>query len=109
MNVYDGRRHYVIAVAHRAKADIRMDNGLYAGPGQHCTVTYQQGAGAAQHVLEGKSALPTAHAMIATLTSKVTGGVYHVPLRLWADTPYGRVAAVATAVSLDRTALKRAN
>jgi hypothetical protein len=101
VNVYDGRRHYVIALTRQAPATIRLDNGLYAGPGLQCSVTYRQVSGAGQQVLEGKASLPTAQAMVATLTSKQTGRAYHVPLRLWADTPYGRVAAVATAVTLD--------
>jgi hypothetical protein len=101
VSVYDGRRNYVIALTRRAATTIRLDNGLYSGPGLQCAVTYRQVSGAGQKVLEGKSALPTAQAMVATLTSKQTGRAYHVPLRLWADTPYGRVAAVATSVSLD--------
>jgi hypothetical protein len=101
VNVFDGRRTYVIALTRQAATTIRMDNGLYSGPGQQCSVTYRQVSGAGQQVLEGKSSLPSAQAVIATLTSKQTGRIYHVPLRLWADTPYGRVAAVATALSLD--------
>lgn len=108
VDVYDGRRHYVIALTRRAPTTIRLDNGLYAGPGLQCSVTYRQVSGAGQQVLEGKSSLPTAQAMIASLTSKQTGRAYHVPMRLWADTPYGRVAAVATSVTLDGVTLGRA-
>jgi hypothetical protein len=108
VSVYDGRRTYVIALARQAASMLRMDNGLYAGPVQQCRVTYRQVSGAGQRVLEGKSHLPSAQAAIATLTARSTGRTYHVPLRLWADTPYGRVAAVATAVMLDGVPLAAA-
>jgi hypothetical protein len=101
VKVFDGRRSYVIALKPEAKTDIRMDNGLYAGPGLGCTITYRQLSGAGQEVLEAKSALPNAHVLVASLTGTGTGKRFHVPLRLWADTPFGRVAAVATAVTLD--------
>jgi hypothetical protein len=79
---------------------MKMDNGLYTGPGVACTVTYRQISGAGQELLEKKTALPEGHALFATLTDGRTGRRFFVPLRLWADTPYGRVAAVATAVTL---------
>lgn len=101
VKVFDGRRAYAIAVARGRATGIRMDNGLYAGPGQECIISYRQISGADQEVLEEKSSLPTVHALVASFTGSGTGQVFHVPLRLWADTQYGRVAAVATSVTLD--------
>lgn len=101
VKIFDGRRGYVIALAREAQTTIRMDNGLYRGPGQQCAVTYHQLSGAGQELLEAKSTLPAAHALIASFTAARTGRIFHVPLRVWADTPYGRVAGVATSVTLD--------
>jgi hypothetical protein len=43
---------------------------------------------------------------VVTYPSKVKGSDYVVPLRVWADTPYGLVSVVANSLKIDGQALK---
>jgi hypothetical protein len=98
--VFDGRRRYNIEVTKEKDTTIDMDNGLYKGPAVQCTARYNQIAGFSQKVLDQNAAFPTIHAWVATFPSS-TGRDYVVPLRVWANTPYGVVAAVTSTLKID--------
>ncbi len=98
--VFDGRRRYNIEIKKEKDMTVDMDNGLYKGPGVLCEARYNQIAGFSQKVIEGKASFPTIHAWMATFPS-ASGHDYVVPLRVWADTPYGVVAAVTSTLKID--------
>jgi hypothetical protein len=98
--VFDGRRRYNIEITKEKDMTIDMDNGLYKGPGVLCEARYNQIAGFSQKVIEGKAGFPKIQAWIATFPSS-SGHNYVIPLRVWADTPYGVVAAVTSSLKID--------
>ena len=99
--VFDGKRRYNIEFKKEKDVQINMDNGLYKGPGVQCQAHYNQIAGFSQHVLDENASFPAVHAWFVKFPSAVTGRDYIVPLRAWADTEYGTVAAVATGLKID--------
>jgi len=102
--VFDGRRRYNVEMAKQRAIDIKMDNGLYAGPGLLCSLKYNQLAGFKPHVLKAKESFPRLHAWVATVHGK--DREYVVPFRVWADTPYGVVAAVMSSLKVDGAPIK---
>jgi hypothetical protein len=104
--IFDGRRRYNIEMAKVRDIDIKMDNGLYAGKGVLCRIKYRQLAGYKPRVLKANENFPLLSAWVATFPSAVAGRSYVVPLRVWADTPYGVVAAVASSLKVDGAAPK---
>ncbi len=104
--VFDGRRRYNIELT-KVKDDIKkMDNGLYSGHVSVCQIAYRQLAGFKPKIIKDNQNFPKINAWIATFPSTVAGRSYQVPLKVWADTPYGIVAVVATALKIDGAAPK---
>lgn len=97
--VYDGRRRYNVSLTKVKQININMDNGLYKGPGLLCTIEYKQLAGYKPRVLRDTN-FPTISAWVATFPS-AAGRSYAVPLRVWASSQYGVIAAVTTSVKID--------
>ena len=104
--VFDGRRRYNIEMTKLRDVDIKMDNGLYAGKGLQCQIKYKQIAGFKPRVLKANESFPAINAWIATFHSATAGRDYVVPLRVWADTPYGVMAVVASSLTIDGAAPK---
>lgn len=101
--VFDGRRRYNIEMHKVRDVHIKLDNGLYAGHALLCQVRYHQIAGFKPRVLKAHERFPTINAWVVTYPSKRKGGDYVVPLRVWANTPYGLVSVVATSLKIDGT------
>ena len=108
--IFDGRRRYDITFGFVKHLTVKMDNGLYAGPAEVCAAHYQQIAGYSQTVLEENKKFPTIYAWTVPLASKVDPSFrFVIPVRMWAETPYGIVAAVATQVKIDGVPLAKPN
>ncbi|HEY0282679.1 MAG TPA: DUF3108 domain-containing protein [Rhizomicrobium sp.] len=103
--VYDGRRRYNIEMRKVKDTTVKMDNGLYKGPAVHCEIKYKQLSGFKPRVLKDAN-FPLINAWVATFPSAVSGRSYAVPLRVWAQSQYGVVAAVATSFKIDGAAPK---
>lgn len=99
--VFDGRRRYNIEITKEKDVNVDMDNGIYKGPAVQCLAKYKQIAGFRQRVLESSKKFPGIHAWVTTFPSKIPGQRYVVPLRVWADTPYGLIAVVTTSLKID--------
>ena len=106
--VFDGRRRYDVAFEKVKDTTVSLDNGLYKGPAVLCEMKYKQISGYKQHVLKDAAKFPLINAWVATIPSAVTGRSYAVPLRIWASTDYGVIAAVATQLKVDGAPLKPA-
>ena len=99
--VFDGRRRYNIELT-KVKDDVKkMDNGLYSGRVTVCEMKYRQLAGFKPKIIKDNESFPKINAWIATFPSSIAGRTYVIPLRVWAETQYGVVAAVATSVKID--------
>ncbi len=99
--VFDGRRRYNIEMSKAKDVDIKMDNGLYAGHALLCQIKYHQLSGFKPHVLKANESFPAINAWVVSYPSAVRGSDYVVPLRVWADTPYGMVSVVANSLKID--------
>jgi hypothetical protein len=99
--VFDGRRRYNIEMRKVKDVEIKMDNGLYAGRASLCQIKYNQLAGFKPRVLKANESFPTINAWVVTYPSATRGSDYVVPLRVWADTPYGLVSVVANSLKID--------
>jgi hypothetical protein len=104
--VFDGRRRYDVAFVKVKDVNVSLDNGLYKGPAVLCEMKYKQISGYKPRVLKDASKFPLINAWITTLPSAVTGRNYVVPLRVWSNTEYGVIAAVATTLKIDGTTPK---
>jgi hypothetical protein len=108
--VFDGRRRYDVALSFVSKSDVRMDNGLYRGPVSICQIRYNQIAGYQQTLVDQGKKLPDIFAWVRPVRSKTDPGRrYMLPLRVWAETEYGIVVALASAVRVDGEALRAQN
>jgi hypothetical protein len=106
--VFDGRRRYDISVEFVRRIDIRMDNGLYSGPGMMCQFRYRQVAGYQQTLVDQGKRLPPIYGWIAPVRSKIEPNrEYMLPMRIWAETDFGIIAALATGAVVDNTPLKQ--
>jgi hypothetical protein len=103
--VFDGRRRYNIEVTKEKDTKVDMDNGLYKGPAVQCEAHYNQIAGFSQKVLDTNASFPVLHAWVTTYQS-TNGHEFVVPLRVWANTPYGVVAAVTSDLKIDGVSKK---
>lgn len=104
--VFDGRRRYNVVSSFVKNADVHMDNGLYSGPAMVCEIHYNEIAGYKQSILEQNKKMPKMYAWVVTVQSNSDPDRhYEVPVRLWAETEYGVVAAVASQAKLDGHAL----
>lgn len=99
--IFDGRRRYNIELTKVKDTTIKMDNGLYHGKGFLCEMKYRQLAGFKPKIIKDNESFPKINAWVATFPSAIPGRSYVVPLRVWADTQYGVVAAVATSLKVD--------
>jgi hypothetical protein len=99
--VFDGRRRYNVEITKIKDTNVSMDNGLYKGHALLCELKYHQLAGFKPKVIKEGASFPTINAWIVTFPSAITGRNYVVPLRVWADTSYGIIAAVATSLKID--------
>jgi hypothetical protein len=100
--IYDGRRRYDVVFNYVKQTDIRMDNGIYSGPGYVCQIHYNQVAGYQQTVVKKGEKLPNIYAWVAALQSTADPTRrYMVPLRVWAETEYGLVVALASRLRVD--------
>jgi hypothetical protein len=98
--VFDGRRRYNIEMSKAKELDIKMDNGLYAGKGLLCRVKYNQIAGYKPNVIKKNEEFPVINAWVATFPG-AGGRSYSVPLKVWTDTSFGPISAVATSLKID--------
>jgi hypothetical protein len=100
--IFDGRRRYDIAVDFVKTIDIRMNNGLYNGPGMMCQFQYRQVAGYQQSVAGPDKTLPPIYAWVAPVKSTIgEKREYMMPMRIWSETEFGIVVALATNASVD--------
>jgi hypothetical protein len=107
--IFDGRRRYDVAISYLKTSNIRMDNGLYAGPAQVCQIHYRQIAGYSQEVIEKNKKFPDIFAWVVAVNGTVDHTrQYMVPVRVWAQTDYGIIAAVASQLKLDGSPLSAA-
>jgi hypothetical protein len=106
--VFDGRRRYDIAFRFVKQTNVRMDNGLYSGPAMVCEVEYRQVAGYQQRIVERGMKMPKIYAWVASMpSSNDPGRRYLVPIRLWAETEFGIISAVASQLRVDGNAPSR--
>lgn len=103
--VFDGRRRYTVGMVKVKATQINMDNGLYKGPGVECLIEYKQISGYKPRVLKDTN-FPAIHAWVATFPSAISGRTFAIPMRVWADSQYGRIAAVLTQLKIDGQAPK---
>lgn len=106
--VFDGRRRYSVGLSKVKNTTINMDNGLYKGPGVECVIDYKQISGYRPRVLKDAN-FPAIHALVATFPSPASGRTFNVPMRVWADSPYGRIAAVLSQLKIDGQPYKSGN
>lgn len=108
--VFDGRRRYNVVSNFVKKTGVHMDNGLYAGPAMVCEIHYNEIAGYKQTVLEQNKKMPKMFAWVITVqSSSDPNRRYMIPIRVWAETEYGLVAAVASQAKLDGQPISRAS
>jgi hypothetical protein len=106
--VYDGRRRYDVSMSYVKNQDVKMDNGVYAGPVSVCKLRYSPIAGAKQRILEGNN-VPDVFAWTTGFSSTTDPQRrYVVPLRIYAETPFGLFVALVTRASIDGKALGKA-
>jgi hypothetical protein len=98
--IFDGRRLYSIAMTKVKDTDIKMDNGLYAGKAALCQVKYRAIGGMRPRVLRVDENFPMINVWMATF-SGAAGHTFAVPVRLWADTPYGQLSVVADTLKIN--------
>ncbi|GAA0536714.1 DUF3108 domain-containing protein [Rhizomicrobium palustre] len=98
--VYDGRRRYDVTLAKVKPVNVTMDNGLYKGQAMLCSIEYKQLSGYKPRVLRDTN-FPAINAWVAVFPSAVTGRSYAIPLRVWANTQYGVIAAVTNTLKID--------
>ncbi len=106
--VFDGRRRYNVVSSFVKNTDVRMDNGLYSGPAMVCEIHYNEIAGYKQSILDQNKKMPRMYAWVVTVQSNSDPNRhYAIPIRLWAETEFGVVAAVASQAKLDGRALNQ--
>jgi hypothetical protein len=96
--VYDGRRRYSIEISKIENITIKMDNGLYTGPGYKCEIIYRQISGFSPRVLR-EANFPKIYAWVAQVSNG--GRSFVIPMRVWAKSQYGTIAAVATSLKVN--------
>jgi hypothetical protein len=97
--VFDGRRRYNIEMNRVRDLNIKLDNGLYQGKAMLCQIHYRQIAGWRPTLLRNKDAYPVINAWMVSFKSAHRD--YLVPVKVWADTSFGAISAVATALKVD--------
>jgi hypothetical protein len=108
--IYDGRRRYDVVFNYMKKTDVHMDNGLYSGPAMVCQVHYNQIAGYQQSVIEQNKKFPKMYAWVISAGSSADPSRhYMIPVRVWAETDYGIVVALASQARVDGQPLTKPN
>jgi len=97
--VFDGRRRYNVEIKKVRDVDIKLDNGVFQGKGMLCQLRYVQVAGFRPSLIREKDPYPVINAWFTTVKGATRD--YTVPVRVWAETSYGVVAAVATSLKVD--------
>ena len=106
--IFDGRRRYDVVFDFVKKTDVHMDNGLYNGTALVCQIHYNQIAGYQQSVLDQNKRFPKMYAWVVPARSSIDPNRYYmVPIRVWAETDYGIVVALASQAKLDGQPLPR--
>ncbi|HUJ02615.1 MAG TPA: DUF3108 domain-containing protein, partial [Rhizomicrobium sp.] len=106
--VFDGARRYDIVMDYVKTDQVTTDNGLYAGPAFVCQIHYKQIAGFKQKILEEGSRLPDIFAWVVSYPSRADAGRHYiVPVKVWATTAFGTIAATAENVKVDGVSIKR--
>jgi hypothetical protein len=108
--IFDGRRRYDVSFTFVKKTDVHMDNGLYSGPALVCQIHYNQIAGYQQSVIDQNKKFPKMYAWV--VPAKGNGEPnrnFMVPIRVWAETDYGVVVALASQAKLDGQPLVHTN
>lgn len=106
--IFDGRRRYDVAFSFVKKIDVHMDNGLYSGPAVVCQIHYNQIAGYQQSVIDSNKKFPKMYAwVVAAKSSTDPKRTFMLPVRVWAETDYGIVVALASQVKLDGRTLSQ--
>jgi hypothetical protein len=100
--VFDGRRRYNVEIKKMRDIDIKLDNGMFQGKGMLCQLRYVQVAGFRPTVLRDKDRYPLINIWMTTVKGATRD--YTVPVRVWAETSYGVIAAVATNLKVDGAA-----
>lgn len=105
--VFDGRRRYNVEFTYIKDQTVKLDK-VYKGPAHLCRIRYHQIAGYKQEIIDGKKKTwPALYALVADVRdASAPQGRYVVPLRLWADTSYGRVTAELTQLKTGDGAVK---
>jgi Protein of unknown function (DUF3108) len=98
--IFDGRRLYKIDLAKVKDTDIKMDNGLYAGKAALCQAKYRALGGMRQRVLRTNESFPVINVWMVSFTG-AAGHTFAVPVRIWADTPYGQMSIVADSLKIN--------
>lgn len=106
--VFDGRRRYNVGLTKVKPITIAMDNGLYKGPGLLCSIEYKQISGYKPRVLRDTN-FPAINAWVGVFPSAATGRNVAIPLRIWANTQYGVIAAVTNTLKIDGQPVKSVN
>lgn len=97
--VFDGRRRYDIEFTYIKDEPVKLDNGLYNGTAHLCRVHYKQIAGYKPKMLKEGQSWPPIYAQVADMPdANAPLGRYVVPLKLWADTSWGKVTAELSAM-----------
>ena len=92
--VFDGRRRYDIEFTYVKDERVKLDNGVYNGPVHLCRLHYKQIAGYKPKMMKEGAAWPPIFADIADIPAEgAPDGRFLVPVKLWADTGWGRVTA----------------
>ncbi len=106
--VFDGRRRYNVVSNFLKNTAVHMDNGLYSGPAMVCQIHYNEIAGYRQSLIEQSRNLPKMYAWVVSVQSSTEPDRHYlIPIRVWAETAYGVVAAVASQAKLDGQPLNR--
>jgi len=106
--IFDGRRRYDVVFDFVKKTDVHMDNGLYTGAALVCQIHYNQIAGYQQSVIEQNKKFPKMYAWVVPARSSTDPNRYYmIPIRVWAETDYGIVVALASQAKLDGQPLAR--
>jgi hypothetical protein len=99
--VFDGRRRYDVSATFSRNQNIKMDNGVYAGPVNVCRLAYKPIAGPPQRLLEGNG-LPSFFSWVTTVPSTTDPErSFLIPLRIWAETDAGLFTAVVSRAVID--------
>jgi hypothetical protein len=108
--VFDGRRRYNVVSNFLKNTGVHMDNGLYTGPAMLCQIHYNEIAGYQQSLIEQNRRFPKMFAWVISVQSNADlSKHYLIPIRVWAETEYGVVAAVASQAKLDGKLLRNGN